>query len=338
MDLIEKLSIEGDVMRKRKMVTAVLLLLLLFVSPMALAQDDMATDLGEPFIGELVDVNGRDVLVHCVGEGSPTIWMENGWAAMVVTWQPFQDQLAEHSRVCAYDRAGMGWSAPNGSDRTAYNSAQEFAELLDVLGESEPFYIVAWSCGAPIAQIYTAQNPDMVLGLVLIDSCGMNYDRWVMETYPFGTGQSPAGQVSWLETVRGYAEAAAAGELLYDDISWWFNATSSELYGELYYNLILQNPHYWYTYMWETLYGVMGVNSDQVKAVITATDMPITAIIAALDPAAEPVALSRSWMWSTAQIANTTYSSNPRVIWAETNPNTRYSAPNRRLSSTRFWI
>ena len=76
------------------------------------------------------------------------------------------------------------------------------------------------------------------------------------------------------------------GELLYDDsISWWFNSTSSsELYGELYYNLILHNPHYWYTYMWETLYGVMGVHSDQVKAVITNTDMPITAIIAADEP------------------------------------------------------
>ncbi len=305
-----------------------LLLILSFVLPLGLqAQDeDMSLDLGEPFIGELVDVNGRNVLVHCVGEGSPAIWLENGWAAMVVTWQPFQEQLSEHARVCAYDRAGMGWSAPNGSDRTAYNSAAEFAELLDVLGETEAFILLAWSCGAPIAQIYAAQHPDMVLGLILMDACGLNYDRWVMETYPFGTGQSPAGQVSWLETVRGYAEAAAAGELLYDDISWWFNSTSSELYGERYYNLILHNPNYWYTYMWETLYGVMGVHSDQAKAVITQTDMPITAIIAADDPTADPVAQSRSWMFSTAQIANTTYSSNPRVIWAETSQHAIFRA------------
>jgi len=305
-----------------------LLLILSFVLPLGLqAQgEDMSLDLGEPFIGELVDVNGRNVLVHCVGEGSPAIWLENGWAAMVVTWQPFQEQLSEHARVCAYDRAGMGWSAPNGSDRTAYNSAAEFAELLDVLGETEAFILLAWSCGAPIAQIYAAQHPDMVLGLILMDACGLNYDRWVMETYPFGTGQSPAGQVSWLETVRGYAEAAAAGELLYDDISWWFNSTSSELYGERYYNLILHNPNYWYTYMWETLYGVMGVHSDQAKAVITQTDMPITAIIAADDPTADPVAQSRSWMFSTAQIANTTYSSNPRVIWAETSQHAIFRA------------
>ena len=290
------------------------------------ADDSTGTDLGEPFIGELVDVNGRNVLVHCVGEGSPTIWLENGWAAMVVTWQPFQDQLAEHTRVCAYDRAGMGWSDPNGSDRTAYNSSAEFAELLDVLGENEPFIILAWSCGAPIAQIYAAQNPDMALGLVLMDACGLNYDRWVMETYPFGTWQSPSEQVSWLETVRGYAESAAAGELSYDSISWWFNATSSELYGDLYYNLILKNPNYWYTYMWETLYGVMGVNSDQVKAVITQTDMPITAIIAADDATADAESQSYAWMFSTAQIANTTYSNNPNVIWAETSEHAIFRA------------
>ena len=314
-------------MNKLWKVTLALIAMLILIPIASMAQDeDMGPDLGDPFIGELVDVNGRNVLVHCVGEGSPTVWMENGWAAMVVTWQPFQEQLAEHSRVCSYDRAGMGWSDPNGSDRTAYNSAVEFAELLEVLGESEPFIVVAWSCGAPIAQIYAAQHPDMVLGLVLMDACGLNYDRWVMETYPFGTGQSPAGQVSWLETVRGYAEAAAAGELLYDDISWWFNSTSSELYGDLYYNLILHNPHYWNTYMWETLYGVMGVNSDQVKAVITQTDMPITAIIAADDHSAEPVAQSRSWMFSTAQISNTTYSSNASVIWAETSQHAIFRA------------
>ena len=78
--------------------------------------------------------------------------------------------------------------------------------------------------------------------------------------------------------------------------------------------------------MWETLYGVMGVNSDQVKAVITQTDMPITAIIAADDPSAEPVAQSRSWMFSTGQIANTAYSNNPRVIWAETNQHAIFRA------------
>ena len=314
-------------MNRRRLKFVFVLGLLVAICLTVSGQDDaMGPDLGEPFIGELVEVNGRNVLVHCVGEGSPTVWLENGWAAMVVTWQPFQDQLAEHTRVCAYDRAGMGWSDPNGSDRTAHNSAAEFAELLDVLGESEPFVILAWSCGAPIAQIYSAQHPDMVLGLVLMDACGLNYDRWVMETYPVGTGQSPAGQVSWLETVRGYAQAAAKGELTYDSISWWFNSTSSELYGELYYNLILHNPHYWYTYMWETLYEVMSVNSDQVKAVITNTDMPITAIIAADNPEAEPVAQSRSWMFSTAQIANTTYSSSPRVIWAETSEHAIFRA------------
>ena len=282
-------------------------------------EEDSGPDLGEPFIGELVDVNGRNVLVYCVGEGETTVWLENGWAAMVVTWQPFQEQLAEHTRVCSYDRAGMGWSDPNGSDRTAQNSAVEFAELLDVLGETEPFVLAAWSCGTPIAQIYAAEHPEMVLGMVFIDGCGVGYDEFVMETWPSGNGQSPAGQVSWLESVRGYSEASAKGELLYDDISWWFNSTSSELYGEDYYNLILNNPEYWNTYMWETLYGVMGVNSDQVEAVATISDTPITAVITVYNPGEDDVAAqTRRWMWRTAQMANLAYTTNPRIIWAET--------------------
>lgn len=306
-------------MNKHKFFLIILLTILFALAFTTQAQDTDSIDLGEPFLGELVDVNGRDVLVHCVGEGSPTVWLENGWAAMVVTWQPFQEQLAEHTRVCSYDRAGMGWSEANGSDRSAQNSAVEFAELLDVLGETDPFILAAWSCGTPIAQIYAAEYPEMVLGMVFIDGCGVGYDEFVMETFPSGDGQSPAGQISWLETVRGYAEAAANGELLYDDISWWFNATSSELYGEDYYNLILNNPEYWNTYMWETLYGVMGVNSDQVEAVATISDTPITAIITTYDPGEDDVPTqTRRWMWRTAQLANLAYTTNPSIVWAET--------------------
>jgi pimeloyl-ACP methyl ester carboxylesterase len=327
-EIVDRLSAQlisknmGKEIAMQKKLTLFILILLLAIPLAVQSQDDenSVPDLGEPFIGELVDVNGRNVLVHCVGEGSPTVWLENGWAAMVVTWQPFQEQLAEHTRVCAYDRAGMGWSEANGSDRSAQNSAAEFAELLDVLGETDPFVLVAWSCGTPISQIYAANHPDMVLGMVFIDGCGVGYDEFVMETFPSGTGQSPAGQVSWLETVDGYAQAAANGELLYDDISWWFNATSSELYGEDYYNLILDNPEYWNTYRWETLYGVMGVNSDQVEAVATVSDIPITAIVTVFNPAedADVASQTRGWMWRTAQLANLAYTTNPTIVWAET--------------------
>ena len=135
---------------------------------MALQAQPHMLDIGKP-VGQMVDVNGRGVHVHCMGEGSPTIWLENGWAGVTLGWLPFQEMLAQHTRVCAYDRAGSGWSEPSNMFRTAQNEADEFVELLDVLGETEPFILLAWSGGGPVAQIVTSDHPDKVMGLILMD-------------------------------------------------------------------------------------------------------------------------------------------------------------------------
>ena len=89
-----------------------------------------ALDLGQPF-GRMVDVDGRAVHIVEMGAGAPTVWLENGWLATCLGWQPFQRMLAAHTRVCAYDRAGIGFSDPVDSQRCAQNEADEFAELLD---------------------------------------------------------------------------------------------------------------------------------------------------------------------------------------------------------------
>lgn len=299
---------------KTVFLTLLFALSLLLIAPLGVHAQDEAPDLGEP-LGEMVDVDGRMVHVYCIGEGSPTVWLENGWAALVLTWQPFQEFLAENTRVCSYDRAGYGWSDPNGIDRSAGNEAAEFEALLAAMGEEDPFVLAAWSGGGPVAQVYAANNPDMVLGLVLIEGIPPTYDLWATQTFP---DQYWQGTQDWLESVRGYAAQSAAGELTYDDISWWFNEVSSELYGDYYYNVILNNPEYWYAYYWETQFAI--ASGAQVNAAATVTDIPMKVIISSQLPEEDQSVYrqSRSRMWQTLQYAQAALSTDSEVIWADT--------------------
>ena len=60
--------------------------------------------------GKLVDVNGRNMHINCIGNKSPSIILDSGAGGFSLEWKNIQDSLSQHARVCAYDRAGYGWS------------------------------------------------------------------------------------------------------------------------------------------------------------------------------------------------------------------------------------
>ena len=164
-------------------------------------------DLGEP-LGEIVDVAGRAVHIVEMGAAGPTIWLENGWLGTTLGWQPFQAMLAAHTRVCAYDRAGIAWSDPSDSHRSAQHEADEFAALLNSLGETDPVILLAWSGGCPVAQIFAADHPERVAGLILMDGIPPGYDLWATQAYP---NRYPRERFERMEAVRRFAEKSAGG-------------------------------------------------------------------------------------------------------------------------------
>jgi pimeloyl-ACP methyl ester carboxylesterase len=82
----------------------------------------------------------------------------------------FRDSIAGFSRVCAYDRAGIGWSDPAETPRTADAAAHDLAALL---AAARPFagppVVVGHSIGGLYAVRYARMYPAKVSGLVLID-------------------------------------------------------------------------------------------------------------------------------------------------------------------------
>ena len=120
--------------------------------------------------GALVDVGGYRLHLVCEGQGSPTVVMESGMGDPSSIWALVQPQVAEKTRVCTYDRAGLGWSNPSPQPRTAENIVGELHTLLHNAGVPGPYVLVGHSIGGIYMRLFAHMYPDEVVGMVLLDS------------------------------------------------------------------------------------------------------------------------------------------------------------------------
>jgi pimeloyl-ACP methyl ester carboxylesterase len=119
--------------------------------------------------GQLVDVGGYKMHIYCTGEGSPTVILDHVGATNSAQWALLQPSVAEQTRVCAYDRAGFGWSEPSPDPQDAAHNAQQVHALLTKAGIEGPFVFVGHSFGGNIARVFAVNYPGDTVGLVLVD-------------------------------------------------------------------------------------------------------------------------------------------------------------------------
>ena len=121
--------------------------------------------------GQLVDVGGYRLHINCTGTASPTVVIVAGLGDWSTTWEGYvQPEVAKTTRVCTYDRAGMGWSeaAPLPSDAAQF--AKELHTLLQNTNVPGPYVMVGHSLGGFVVRIFAHDYASEVSGVVLIDS------------------------------------------------------------------------------------------------------------------------------------------------------------------------
>ena len=143
-----------------------IIILILLIAPIA----SMGAPPQPP--GRLVDDvcgSGINMHIYCIGEGSPTIVLDAGLGAGSMSWARVQEEVSNHTRVCSYDRAGMGWSEPGPKPRTYMKIADELYALLQAAGEQGPYVLVGHSAGAHTVRFFVQKHPADVAGIVLVD-------------------------------------------------------------------------------------------------------------------------------------------------------------------------
>jgi pimeloyl-ACP methyl ester carboxylesterase len=128
--------------------------------------------------GRLVDIGGRRLHLVEMGEGSPAVVIIPALADNVLGWLRVAGEVAVEGRTCVYDRAEVGWSdPPPHRRRTPDLMATDLYALLAAAGVPPPYVLAGHSIGGIIVRRFYAQHPDLVAGMVLIDSSHENQER-----------------------------------------------------------------------------------------------------------------------------------------------------------------
>ena len=119
--------------------------------------------------GQLVEVGGYDLHIYCIGEGSPTVILDAANMGTVSNWAWIQPELANTTRVCAYDRADSGWSDLSPEPNDTRQNAEALHTLLNNTGATCPYVLAGHSFGGLYVRIYAEMYPNKVVGMVFIE-------------------------------------------------------------------------------------------------------------------------------------------------------------------------
>lgn len=115
-----------------------------------------------------IDVHGVPVAYHEVGEGAPLLCVHGNFASK--RW--FTEQLRQPPtgwRVIALDLPNFGASGELGGTISIRAYAQMLDTFVRTLGLPR-FVLLGHSLGGAVAQLFAAEAPDTLRGLVLVDS------------------------------------------------------------------------------------------------------------------------------------------------------------------------
>ncbi|MBD8878982.1 alpha/beta hydrolase [Rhodanobacter sp. 7MK24] len=148
---------------------------------------------------QLVDMDhGRRMNIYCLGSGSPTVILDAGMGDSTISWALVQPALAARTKVCSYDRAGLGFSDGSSRPSAAANIAEDLHALLKAAHVAPPYVLVGHSAAGMYIRVYADRYPDEVVGMVSVE--GSHEDQWV-RGWAIG---APGQQAKWDAFLKEY--------------------------------------------------------------------------------------------------------------------------------------
>jgi pimeloyl-ACP methyl ester carboxylesterase len=129
----------------------------------------------------------RRIHLFCLGNGVPTVILTAGLGDWAAIWGNVQAPIALKTRVCAWDRAGFGYSDPSSAPQDVGHTTADLEEALKNSGIDGPYVLVAHSMGGYESMLFADRHPSQVPGMVLVDpSFPDQVRRWRLVAPKFG--------------------------------------------------------------------------------------------------------------------------------------------------------
>ncbi|MHB8060636.1 MAG: alpha/beta fold hydrolase [Gaiellaceae bacterium] len=150
--------------------------------------------------------DGHKLYLACAGSGRPVVVLDAGLGSDRESW-PFAARSARrlHTRVCAYDRYGLGRSDGARSKlrtRTIGAAAADLRALLRRARLKAPYVFVSHSIAGLVDREFARRYPSQVAGMVQLDTAPDDWDIY--------TGYTGKRSFSWGHERLNVTAASAA--------------------------------------------------------------------------------------------------------------------------------
>lgn len=126
--------------------------------------------------------NGHRLYLECSGSGKPTVVLDAGLGSDHTDWAEIRARASLlHTRVCAYDRYGLGYSDGTHVQAKVRTIAKVVSDLHALLRSAKlapPYVFVGHSMGGLIDREYARHYPKDVAGMVLLDTAPDDWDLY----------------------------------------------------------------------------------------------------------------------------------------------------------------
>lgn len=245
----------------------------------------------------LVDIGGRRLNLFCSGHGAPTIVLDGGLGDDMTEWRAVQTKLAGITKVCSYDRAGLGFSDPGPEPRTASALSDDLEQLLKRAGVHPPYVMVGSSLASLHIQLFTDRHLQQVSGMVLVDP-SFEHQVAVYEAATPAYIPSAQKQVATLQSCISQfrKETPAPGTALYKDC---IGDPDPDLPPDVVSALVAHTTSDSFRMVASELKEFSGASSDEVDASRRPYgDMPLIVLTAGNPGGSDPDTLIRSAIWT----------------------------------------
>lgn len=128
----------------------------------------------------MVDAGGYNLFTETAGEGEHTLVFESGLGDNYESWYKLLN-LAETNQVIAYNRAGYEPSETAANERSIVQLAEDLHQVILSKSKNVKVILVGHSLGGAVIRYYAVQHPEMVEGMVFVDSSHEGFEVMTQE-------------------------------------------------------------------------------------------------------------------------------------------------------------